>query len=143
MPESKEDIKSCIHKCEMYFVGSHCYFGPGAARGEDMKRLPESKHYQVIFNSLRYELHSLKNEKHGVKKNKNVAPWLSPIQSRLCVLQLVSLYPAVERSLTYNLTDSSQFGTLASDMFADVMGMKQLLIEISLLRLPTTLHHYT
>ena len=90
-----------------------------------MKRLPESKHYQVIFNSLRYELHSCKNEKHGVKKNKNVAHWLSPIQTRLCVLQLVSLYPGVERSLTYNLTDTSQFDTLASDMFADVMGMKQ------------------
>ena len=52
LPESKEDIKKCIHKCEMYFVGSHCYFGSGAARGEDMKRLPESKHYQVIFNRV-------------------------------------------------------------------------------------------
>ena len=90
-----------------------------------MKRLPESKHYQVIFNSLRYELHSLKNEKHGVNRNKNVAHWLSPIQSRLCVLHLMSLYPAVEQSLTYSLTDSSQFDTLASNMFADVMGMKQ------------------
>jgi len=36
-----------------------------------------------------------------------------------------SLYPAVEQSLTYNLTDSLQFDTLESDMFADVMGMKQ------------------
>jgi len=70
-------------------------------------------------------LHPLKNEKHGVKKNKNVVHWLSPIQSRLCVLQLVSLYPAVEQSLTYNLTDSLQFDTLASDMLADVTGMKQ------------------
>jgi len=100
--------------------------------------------YQVIFNSLRYELHSLKNEKHGVKKNKNVAHWLSPIQTRLCVLQLVSLYPAVERSLTYN---SSQFDTLASAMFADVMGMKQSIntkwCRDLIARSPTTLHHYT
>jgi len=125
LPESSEDIQKWIAKCEMYIVGSHCYFGSGAARGEDIKRLPETKHYQVVFNSLRYELHSLKNETHGVKKNKNVAHWLSPIQSRLCVLQLVSLYPAVEQSRSYNLTDSSQFDTLASDMFADVMGMKQ------------------
>ena len=109
----------------MYFIGSHCYFGSGAAQGEDVKQTPESKHYQVIFNSLRYELYSLKIEKHGVKKNKNVVHWLSPIQTRLCVLQLVSLYPAVNSSLTYNLTDSSQFVTLTSDMFADVMGMKQ------------------
>ena len=29
LPESKEDIKKCIHKCETYFVGSHCYFGSG------------------------------------------------------------------------------------------------------------------
>jgi len=85
LPESKEDIKKYIAKCEMYFVGSHCYFGSGAAQGEDMKRLPESKHYQVVFNSLQYELHSLKNEKHGVKKNKNVVHCLSPIQSRLCL----------------------------------------------------------
>ena len=27
LPESNEDIKKCIHKCETYFVGSHCYFG--------------------------------------------------------------------------------------------------------------------
>ena len=83
------------------------YFGSGAAEGEDLKQTPESKNYQSHFNSLRYELHSLKNEKHGVKKNKNVVHWLSPTQSRLCVLQLVSLYPAVEQSLTYNLTDCS------------------------------------
>jgi len=125
LPESNKNIKKWIAKCEMYIVGSHCYFGSGAARGEDIKRLPETKHYQVVFNSLRYELHSLKNEMHGVKKNKNVAHWLSPIQSRLCVLQLVSLYPAVEQSQSYSLTDSSQFDTLASDMFAEVMGMKQ------------------
>ena len=53
LPESNEDIKKHIAKCEMYIVGSHCYFGSGAARGEDMKRLPESKHYQVaFFNSV-------------------------------------------------------------------------------------------
>ena len=125
LPESDDDIMKCILNCKMYYIGSHCYFGSGAARGEDIKRLPDPKHYQVIFNSLRYQLYSCKNENHDVKLNRMVEHWLSPIQTRFCVLQLVSLYPAVEQSLAYKLTDASHFDRLATDMFAKVMGMKK------------------
>jgi hypothetical protein len=58
LPESDDDVKKCIIDCEMYYIRSHCYFDSGAARGEDIKRLPDPKHYQVIFNSLRYQLYS-------------------------------------------------------------------------------------
>ena len=37
----------------------------------------------------------------------------------------MSLYPAVEQSLAYKLTDASHFDQFASDMFAKVMGMKK------------------
>ena len=124
LPESDDDIMKCILNCEMYYIGSHCYFGSGAARGEDIKRLPDPKHYQVIFNSLRYQLYSCKNENHDVKLNQMVEHRSSPLQTRFCVLQLVSLYPAVEQSLAYKLMDASHFDWLASDMFAKVMGMK-------------------
>ena len=66
----------------MYNLGCHAYFSSGAARGAEMKRLPDFKHSQLLFNSLTFELRSNKNMSHGQNFNEMVRHYLPPSTSR-------------------------------------------------------------
>ena len=77
-----DDIKKSIYECWKYNKGAHAYLGSGAARGIEVTRIPQFKHCQYIFGSLRYEMFSIKGESHGVRENKTVVHLLPPSFTR-------------------------------------------------------------
>ena len=122
---NEETTKASIYQCWLYAMGSHAYFGSGAARGVEVTRLPAFSKCQFIFGSLRYEMFSLKGEKHGVKENQLVTHWLSPSISRRVILQELSLYPAIISSDRYSLPNATGANKAADEMFANVMGLSK------------------
>lgn len=121
-----DDIKMAIYGCWKFDVGLHGYFGyfgSGAARGEEMKRLPDFSKSQLIFNSIRYQMRSQKGESGGVVENEMVTHYLSPATSRRKLLLELVIYPAVKSSLSYSLPDSNNSAKAADEMFAEVMKL--------------------
>ena len=53
--------KKALNECWKYNLGCHAYFSSGAARGAEIKRLPEFKHSQLLFNSLTYRMRSFRD----------------------------------------------------------------------------------
>ena len=120
-----ENIKKAIQMCWTNDKGSHAYFGSGAARGAEVTRLLPFDESQYIFGSLRYEMFSKKNEKHGVKENKSVTHWLPPSVTRRILLQNLVLYPAIDASPIYSLPSNDKAKDAANDFFGKVMGMEK------------------
>ena len=120
---NSDDIKMAIYGCWKFDYGLHTYFGSGAARGQEVNRMPDFEKSQFIFNCIRYQMRSDKGESAGVVSNEMVTHYLSPAASRRKLLLEHVLYPAIKLSLSYSLPDSSNFGRAADEMFAEVMKL--------------------
>jgi superfamily II DNA helicase RecQ len=119
-------VKQNIYECWKYDLGCHAYFSCGAARGSEIKRLPDFKHSQFLWNSLRFQLRSNKSQTHGKNFNEKVDHWLPPSASRRSILCHHVLYPAI-KAAGFDIPDSKLVNTALSEMFAHVMNLpKQL-----------------
>ena len=115
-------MKTAIYECWKYDLGCHAYFSCGAARGSEIKRLPDFKHSQFLWNSLRFQLRSNKSQTHGKTFNEQVDHWLPPSASRRSIICHQLLYPAV-KAAGYHIPDSRQVNQALSEMFAQVMNL--------------------
>ena len=106
----------------MYNLGCHAYFSSGAARGAEMKRLPDFKHSQLLFNSLTFELRSNKNMSHGQNFNEMVRHYLPPSTSRRSILWNMVLLPAL-KSAGYHEPDNNHVNIALSEMFQKTMNL--------------------
>lgn len=116
------NAKKAIYECWKYDLGCHAYFSCGAARGSEIKRLPDIKHSQLLWNSLRFQLRSQKNQTHGKTFNEQVDHWLPPSASRRSILCHHVLYPAL-KAAGFHIPDSRHVNTALSEMFAQVMNL--------------------
>ena len=106
----------------MYNLGCHAYFSSGAARGAEMKHLPDFKHSQLLFNSLTFELRSNKNMSHGQNFNEMVRHYLPPSTSRRSILWNMVLLPAL-KSAGYHEPDNNHVNIALSEMFQKTMNL--------------------
>jgi superfamily II DNA helicase RecQ len=116
------NVKKAIYECWKYDLGCHAYFSCGASRGSEIKRLPDFKHSQFLWNSLRFQLRSKKNQTHGKNFNEQVDHWLPPSASRRSILCHHVLYPAI-KAAGFHIPDSRQVNPALSEMFAHVMNL--------------------
>ena len=72
------------------------YLSSGATRGQEGGRLPPIDNWVLIFNVLRFQTYSLKNESHGQANNSMVNRFLPPSISRYTLIAFFCLYPTVE-----------------------------------------------
>ncbi len=115
-------MQKAIYECWKYDLGCHAYFSCGAARGSEIKRLPEFKHSQFLWNSLRFQLRSNKSQTHGKNFNEQVDHWLPPSASRRSIICHQVLYPAVKLA-GYHIPEIRQVNHALSEMFAQVMNL--------------------
>ena len=105
-------------------MGCHAYFSCGAARGSEISRLPKFKDCQFLWNSIRFQLHSNKNQLHGKINNELVDHWLPPSASRRSIICHLIIYPAYEKA-SYKLPDDKQVNRALSEMFAKTMNLQK------------------
>ena len=117
-----EETKNALAQCWKYNLGCHAYFSSGAARGSEMKRLPEFKDMQLLWNSLRFQLYSLKNQKHGQHFNEMVDHYLPPSVSRRCIVWNLLLLPALQAA-GYSEPANDTLNAALSDMFQHTMNL--------------------
>ncbi len=121
-PAEKENINTAIYECWKYDLGFHAYFSCGAARGSEIRAVPEFKNCQFLWNSIRFQLRSNKNQAHGRVFNEMVDHWLPPSASRRSILCHLILFPALETA-GYQLPDDKHVNKALSDMFAKTMNL--------------------
>ena len=119
-----ESTEKAIYECWKYDLGCHAYFSCGAARGSEIRQLPDFTQYQFLWNSIRFQLRSSKNQAHGNNKNEKVAHWLPPSASRRTILCHQILYPALEGT-PYSLPDRKKVNSALSEMFATTMNLSK------------------
>jgi hypothetical protein len=86
-------------------------------------RIPDFKHCQLLWNALRFQLRSSKNQRHGKNFNENVEHWLPPSATRRSIICHVILYPAINDS-GYLIPDNKQVISALSEMFAKTMNLQ-------------------
>ena len=119
-----ESTEKAIYECWKYDLGCHAYFSCRAARGSEIRQLPDFTQYQFLWNSIRFQLRSSKNQAHGNNKNEKVAHWLPPSASRRTILCHQILYPALEGT-PYSLPDRKKVNSALSEMFATTMNLSK------------------
>jgi len=117
-----EETKKAIYECWKYNLGCHAYFSSGAARGAEIKRLPEFKDSTLMWNSLSFQLRSHKNMTHGQNFNEKVQHWLPPSATRRSIICNMILFPSLQQS-GYNLPDDTQVNSALSEMFQETMKL--------------------
>lgn len=117
-----EETKKALYECWKYDLGCHAYFSCGAARGAEIAHVPDFQHCQFLFNSLRFQLRSMKNQTHGRNFNEKVEHWLPPSASRRSIICHTILYPALELA-GLQLPHQTLVGTALSEMFAKTMNL--------------------
>ena len=119
------DAQNLINQLWTMIRGSLLYISSGAMRGEEGGRLPSHEHWQVVFNMLRFQSYSRKNESHGMENNTMVTRYLPPSISRYVILAYRSLYPAVSSHATLTLPKDSSARDCADNAFQIIMGLEQ------------------
>ena len=114
--------QNALNECWKYNLGCHAYFSSGAARGAEMKRLPEFKHSQLLFNSLSFQLRSHKNQSHGQNFNEMVRHYLPPSASRRSILWNMILLPALKLA-GYKEPSANSVNEALSVMFQRTMNL--------------------
>jgi len=120
--EAVAATQKTLNECWKYNLGFHAYFSSGAARGAEIKRLPEFEHSDLLFNSLSFELRSLKNMSHGQNFNEKVRHYLPPSASRRSILWNLVLRPAL-KSAGYHEPGPDNVNPALSDMFQKTMNL--------------------
>ena len=120
--ESVAATKKALNECWKYNLGCHAYFSSGAARGAEIKRLPEFKHSQLLFNSLTFQLRSHKNMSHGQNFNEMVRHYLPPSASRRSILWNLILLPALKLA-GYKEPAADDVNDALSVMFQHTMNL--------------------
>ena len=105
-------------------MGCHAYFSCGAARGSEIKQLPDFTQCQLLWNSIRFQLRSTKNQAHGKHLNEKVTHWLPPSASRRTILCRHILIPSLEGT-PYSLPDDRKVNSALSEMFATTMNLSK------------------
>jgi hypothetical protein len=121
-----ETTNKALYECWKFDLGCHAYFSCGAARGSEIRRLPDFKDCQFIWNSIRFQLRSNKNQAHGKNHNEKVVHWLPPSASRRTIICHHIIYPALEGS-SYKLPEDTKINTALSEMFAKTMNLQKAL----------------
>jgi len=114
--------KKALNECWKYNLGCHAYFSSGAARGAEIKRLPEFKNSQLLFNSLSFQLRSHKNMSHGQNFNEMVRHYLPPSASRRSILWNLILVPALKLA-GYHEPGPDNVNDALSVMFQNTMNL--------------------
>jgi hypothetical protein len=119
---NNDDVINAVYECWKFDIGCHAYFSCGAARGSEIRRLPDFKKSQFLWNSIRFQLRSHKNQAHGRAFNEQVDHWLPPSASRRSIICHLILYPFLHDA-GYNLPDDKQTNRALSEMFAKIMNL--------------------
>ena len=119
-----ESTKNAIYESWKYDLGCHAYFSCGAARGSEIRQLPDFTQCQFLWNSIRFQLRSIKNQAHGKNNNEKVAHWLPPSASRRTILCHHILFPALEGT-PYSLPDVKKVNSALSEMFSKTMNLSK------------------
>jgi superfamily II DNA helicase RecQ len=127
-PPSPENVtaQKAIYECWKYDIGCHAYFSCGAARGSEIRRLPDISKSQLLWNSIRFQLRSTKNQSHGKTFNEQVEHWLPPSASRRSIICHHILYPSLEAA-GYRIPEDKQINSALSEMFAKTMNLPKCL----------------
>jgi superfamily II DNA helicase RecQ len=119
-------VNNAIYECWKYDIGCHAYFSCGAARGSEIKRLPDFNKCQFLWNSIRFQLRSHKNQAHGRTFNEQVDHWLPPSTSRRSIICHLILYPFLHE-MGYHLPNANQTNIALSEMFTKTMNLPRVL----------------
>lgn len=103
--------------------GAMSYLSSGATRGREGGRLPGIDSWTLIFNVLRFQTFSLKNETHGQANNTMVNRYLPPSISRYAIIAFYSLYPSVESNPRFTLPGDDKAETAADKTFQIIMHL--------------------
>lgn len=117
-------IQSEIVKCAQFVYFCFGYLGMGALRGTEIVQLQEFNTMQFIFNSIRYQVRSNKGERHGVANNNMIDHFLSPTISRLVILIIRNLLPAIKKTSNYYFPEKRNAPHLADHYFMHVFKLK-------------------
>lgn len=123
--QADDDIQKAIARCFEFEKFAFAYSGVGGARGTDLVNMPEYPDMLFVFNTLMYDLTSLKGVSHGRCSNKSVEHYLPPSISRIVVLLNLVLWPAVKQSDVFKMPDKSTSHDAADRFFPKVFGLQQ------------------
>ena len=120
---SVDETQKALYECWKYDIGCHAYFSSGAARGAEIKRLPDFKDSTLMWNSLCFQLRSHKNMSHGQNFNEKVQHWLPPSATRWSIICNMILFPSLLKS-GYQLPDNTHVNHALTEMFQFTMKLK-------------------
>lgn len=121
---SGDNVQMNVNKIWNILRGAMAYLSSGAARGAEVSRLPSKDNWILVFNMLRFETYSKKNETWGQHTNTTVERYLPPSISRYAMLAFFCLFPAVESHFSINLPQDDTAGQAADQMFQTVMQLQ-------------------
>ena len=130
---SLTDIKPILDSTKQQYIeviwetlrGAMSYLSSGATRGQEGGRLPPINNWVLVFNVLRFQTYSLKNESHGQANNLMVNRYLPPSISRYTLIAFFCLYPAVESHISLSVPDDDRAVDAADKTFKLMMHLDE------------------